>query len=352
MHHRHDATSNDGSSFDETADSVNRPSRRGILVAGAAAIAGAAVSAMGSQSRTPAVAGRRLPETLPVARRHQQGRSPWPLCLDTATIRPASLEDKVRIAAEAGFDAIEPWEGELAEWERSGKPLADLKKRIDDAGLFVPSVIGLWNAIPPAREQWEQSLPDSRNRMRMASAIGAEHIQVVPQPARPWQEFDLAWASARYRDLLEIGLRDYRINPAMVFVQFLPGAARLGQAAAIALDADRPKAKIIPDVFHMHIGDSGFSGIRHLRGEFLAIFQFNDAPATPAKSELGDEHRVFPGDGILPLEQCLKDLLAIDYRGCVSLELYNPEYWKRDPLEVAKEGREKSLAVIEKACAS
>ena len=75
-------------------------------------------------------------------------------------------------------------------------------------------------------------------------------------------------------------------------------------------------------------------------------------PAKPAKAELGDEHRVFPGDGILPLEQCLKDLLAIDYRGCVSLELYNPEYWKRDPLEVAKEGREKSLAVIEKACGS
>ena len=324
------------------------PSRREVLLAGAA-VAAAAVSPASAQSKGPSVSGRRAAVAPSSGRRYQQGRSPWPLCLDTATIRPASLEEKVRIAAEAGFDAIEPWEGELAEWERSGKSLADLRKRIEDAGLFVPSVIGLWNAIPPTREQWEQSLPDSRNRMRMASAIGAEHIQVVPQPARPWQEFDLAWASARYRDLLEIGLADYQINPAMVFVQFLPGAARLGQAAAIALDADHPKAKIIPDVFHMHIGDSGFSGIRHLQGSFLAIFQFNDAPAAPPKAELKDEHRVFPGDGILPLEQCLKDLLAIRYEGCVSLELYNPEYWKRDLLEVAKEGREKSLAIIDKA---
>ncbi|MDC0429122.1 sugar phosphate isomerase/epimerase [Phycisphaerales bacterium] len=281
----------------------------------------------------------------------QNGRSPWPICLDTATIRPVPLLEKVRIAAEAGFDAIEPWDGELRDFEREGGSLRDLRTRIEDAGLFVPSVIGLWNAIPPTREGWDAGLADTRDRMRMASTIGAEHIQVIPQPQRPWPEFDLAWASARYRDLLVMGLADYQINPAMVFVQFLPGVARLGQAAAIALDADHPKARIIPDVFHMHIGDSGFSGLRHLQGDFIAIFQFNDAPATPAKIDLKDEHRVFPGDGILPLEQCLRDLRDIGYRRCVSLELYNPAYWKRDPLEVAMEGRKKTVKVIERALA-
>lgn len=283
--------------------------------------------------------------------RWQGGRSPWPICLDTATIRPASIEDKVRIAAEAGFDAIEPWDGELRDFERDGGSLEDLGKRIADAGLFVPSVIGLWNAIPPTREAFDAGLPETRNRMRMAAAIGSQQIQTIPQPQRPWPEFDLAWASARYRELIEIGVNDYDLVPAMVFVQFLPGCARLGQAAAVALDADHPKARIIPDVFHMHIGDSGFSGLRQLQGDFIAIFQFNDAPASPAKADLKDEHRVFPGDGILPLEQCIRDLRDIGFKRCVSLELYNPEYWKRDLLEVAKEGREKTLRVIESALA-
>ncbi len=31
-------------------------------------------------------------------KRYQKGLSPWPVCLDTATIRPASLKDKVKIA--------------------------------------------------------------------------------------------------------------------------------------------------------------------------------------------------------------------------------------------------------------
>mgnify|MGYP001346389271 CR=1 FL=1 len=282
---------------------------------------------------------------------HQGGRSPWPICLDTATIRPASLEEKVDIAARAGFDAIEPWEGELRSYEADGGSLAELRRRIEDAGLFVPSVIGLWNAIPPTREGWDAGLPATRDRMRMASAIGAQQIQVIPQPDRPWSEFDLGWASARYRDLLEIGIADYQLVPAMVFVEFLPGCARLGQAAAIALDADHPQARIIPDAFHMHIGDSGFSGLRKIQGDFIAIFQFNDAPESPAKSELKDEHRVFPGDGILPLEQCLRDLRDIGFERCISLELYNPTYWKRDLLEVAREGREKTLRVIESALA-
>lgn len=286
------------------------------------------------------------------AKRWQNGTSPWPLCLDTATIRPAALEEKIRIAAKTGFDAIEPWEGELHEYEQKGGSLADLGKRVRDAGLFVPSVIGLWNAIPATREEFDKSLVDSRRRMRQAAAVGAEHIQVVPQPARPWQEFDPKWAADRYRELLEIGLDEFKINPAMVFVQFLPGCARMGQAAAIAIDADHPRAKIIPDVFHMHITHSGFKGIRHLRGDFFAIFQFNDAPAAPTTDQLKDEHRVFPGDGILPLADILRDLLAIGYAGCISLELYNPEYWKRDLEGVAREGREKTLKIIAQATSS
>lgn len=313
--------------------------RRTLLAAGAA-VALPAVAGRATES-TPANAASVL--------RYQGNKSPWPLCLDTATIRPASLDDKIRFAAAAGFDAIEPWEGELNDYEKKGGSLQDLGKRIRDAGLFVPSVIGLWNAIPATREAFDKSLVDSRRRMRQAAAIGAEHIQVVPQPQRPWQEFDPKWAADRYRELLEIGLEEFKINPALVFVEFLPGCARMGQAAAIALDADHPKAKIIPDVFHMHIGGSGFAGLRHLRGEFFAIFQFNDAPAEPPLGQLKDEHRVFPGDGVLPLGDILRDLQATGYTGCVSLELYNPEYWKRDLEGVAKEGRDKTLAVIQQA---
>ena len=323
--------------------------RREFMAAGAAAGVGLTAMASGAHGRCPA--GQ--PETAGSgrAKRYQGGKSPWPVCLDTATIRPATLVDKIRFASEAGFDAIEPWEGEVHQYEQEHGDLGELRRRIEDAGLFVPSVIGLWNAIPPTREEFDASLVDSRRRMRQAAAIGAEHIQTIPQPARAWRDFDPFWAAARYRELLEIGLGDYGINPAMVFVEFLEGSRTMGQASQIAIDADHPKAKIIPDVFHMHIGGSGFSGLKHLQGDFIAIFQFNDAPASPTVPDLKDEHRVYPGEGILPLAQSLRDLRDIGYTGCISLELYNPRYWEQDLGGVAKTGLARTVRVIEDALA-
>lgn len=278
--------------------------------------------------------------------RYQNGVSPWPVCLDTATIRPASLREKVRIAAEAGYDAIEPWDGELEEFEENGGSLEELGQEIKDLGLFVPSVIGLWNALPPTPEEWEQSLVDTRRRMRMASDIGSEHIQTIPNTVG--ENYDLKWVAARYRDILEIGLNEYNIHPAIVFVKFFP-LKTLGQAAAVALDADHSEAKIIPDTFHMYISEGGFGALKLLKGDMIAIFQFADAPASPGPAELEDRHRVYPGDGVLPLEQSLKDLKASGFTGCVSLELYNPGYWEQDPEEVARTGLRKTLEVIEKA---
>jgi sugar phosphate isomerase/epimerase len=55
---------------------------------------------------------------------------------------------------------------------------------------------------------------------------------------------------------------------------------------------------------------------------------------------------VYPGDGVLPLAQLLRDLSDIGYRGPLSLELFNRDYWKQDMLAVARTGIEKMRQVI------
>jgi sugar phosphate isomerase/epimerase len=234
----------------------------------------------------------------------------------------------------------------LQKFEAEGGNLKDLGKEIKDLGLFVPSVIGLWNALPPTKELWEVSLKDTRNRMRMAAAIGAQHIQTIPNTVGA--NYSQKWVADRYRDIIEIGINEYNILPALVFVKYFP-VKTLGQAAGIAMDANHPHAMIIPDVYHMYISEGGFEAIKMLRGDSIAIFQFNDAPATPALAQLNDEHRVYPGDGILPLEQIFKDLKGTGFKGCVSLEMYNPQYWKGDLQNVAETGLRKTLEVFQKA---
>jgi sugar phosphate isomerase/epimerase len=182
--------------------------------------------------------------------------------------------------------------------------------------------------------------------MRMAAAIGAEHIQTIPNTVG--ENYSQKWVADRYRDILEIGINEFNILPALVFVKYFP-VKTLGQATGIAMDANHPSAMIIPDVYHMYISEGGFEAIKMLRGESIAIFQFNDAPALPALAQLNDEHRVYPGDGILPLEQIFKDLKGTGFKGCISLEMYNPVYWKGDLQNVAETGLRKTLEILKKA---
>jgi len=283
------------------------------------------------------------------AKMYQGGASRWPICINSSVIRPTPLKDKIRVAAEAGYDGIELWINELEEHEAAGGSLKDLAGEIRDRGLFVPNVIGLWSCMPPTQPEWEESLPATRERIRRSSDVGSQHVAAIPAPDRP--DFDLKWGADRYRDLIKIGRDDYNIIVACEFVGFLKGVHRLGQGAAIALDADDPDACLVADTFHLYRGGSGFEGIRHLNGGFIAVFHWNDVPASPPREKLEDQHRIYPGDGILPLKRALHLLREIDYRGPLSLEMFNRDHWQQDPALVAKTGMEKMRALIASAMA-
>jgi sugar phosphate isomerase/epimerase len=73
----------------------------------------------------------------------------------------------------------------------------------------------------------------------------------------------------------------------------------------------------------------------------------NDYPADPPRASITDAHRVYPGDGVAPLKEMLRDLRHLGFGGYLSLELFNREYWKQDAMQVARTGLEKMRAVAE-----
>jgi 2-keto-myo-inositol isomerase len=315
--------------------------RRGFLQ-GAMAGAGLAIGAAPALADEAPKKGKRSKQP-----RYQGGVSPHPLLMNTSTIRPATLIEKIDATAEAGYDGIELWIDDIEKYEKDGGDLKALGQEIKDKGLFVHDVIGLWNAVPPTQEAWDIQLPITRDRLRMMSAVGSKHAAAIPDSELA--NIDLKWTAARYKDLLDIGRNDYNIIPAFEFVGFFKSINRLGTASAIAIDCNDAGAGLIADTFHLFRGGSGFNGVQHLQGSFIHDFHWNDVPASQPAETAGDEHRVFPGDGDLPLVQLLKDLKKIKYTGPLSLELFNREHWKMDPKEVAKIGKDKMLAGIAEA---
>ena len=309
----------------------NTLNRRDFLKTGAAAgIASGATATVATAQETPL--------------KYQGGKSRWPLCMNTSTIRPASLDEKIRVTAEAGYDMIELWMNDLEDHEKNGGSVKDVGKKIKDLGLSVIDVIGLWDCLPGTREEFDQMMPTTENRIRLAAEAGAKHVATLPLPNR--EGFDFLWATDRYREILNLGREKYGILPAFEYVSLFKTVPRFGMAAQIAIDVNDKDAKLVMDTFHMYKSGSGFEGVRHISGTFIATFHWNDAPADPVPAELGDKHRLLPGDGIFPLVSVLEQLKAIHYEGPLSLELFNQDLWAKPAIDAAKIGIERMMTHV------
>lgn len=271
-------------------------------------------------------------------------------CLNTSTIRGQKLPvpEQVDVAAKAGYDAIEPWMGDLHQYVDGGGSLGDLKKRIADAGMTVESAIGFAEWIVDDDARRAAGLENAKRDMDLIRSIGGTRIAAPPSGATQQPDLNLLKAAERYRMLLELGDK-LDVTPQVEVWGFSKSLSKLGETALVAIEARHPRACILPDVYHLYKGGSDFAALRMLSGLAVQVFHMNDYPADPPRDRIADKDRVYPGDGVAPLTPILRDLFSAGFGGVLSLELFNPNYWQQDPLVVAKTGLEKMKAAVASA---
>jgi sugar phosphate isomerase/epimerase len=271
---------------------------------------------------------------------------PFVFCLNTSTIsgQKVPLAEEVEIAAKAGYGAIEPWVRELEQHVKDGGSLKDVAKRAADRGLVVPDVIGFFEWVVDDEGRRKKGLEAAKRAMDLALQVGSQRIAAPPVGATDQTGLDLMRAAERYRALLEVGDK-VGVVPQVEVWGFSKSLGRLGECTLVAVESSHPKACVLADVYHLHKGGSGFTGLKLLGPAALQVFHMNDYPAKPPPAEITDAHRVYPGDGVAPLKEVLRDLRRLGFRGVLSLELFNRDYWKQDALLVARTGLEKMRAV-------
>ncbi len=279
------------------------------------------------------------------------GNEPFGYCLNTATIggfKP-TLAQAIDIAAEAGYNAIEPWIRDLEQHVKSGGTLKEIEKRLRDKGLTVESAIGFAEWIVDDDARRARGLDNMKRNMELVAQIGGKRIAAPPAGAYDTPAIDPDRIAERYRAVCEIGDK-IGVVPQ---VEFWGGARnnlrRLDQAVHTAVKSGHPKACVLPDVFHMYKGGSPFEDLKRLKGAMVHVMHANDYPADPPREKIGDGHRVYPGDGVAPLTQIFRDMHSAGFRGFLSLELFNREYWKTDAATVARTGLQKMRAAVRKA---
>ena len=311
-----------------------RLDRRLLLSAG---IAGAAALG-GAVSPTLAAPPRRSKE------------EPFGYCLNTSTLSGHKLAftEVIDLAAKAGYHALEPWIRDLEGPVKAGGTLEDLKKRIADHGMTVESGIGFAPWIVDDAEARKKGLEQAKREMEMVRQIGGTRVAAPPVGATDRTDMDPLVIAERYRALLEVG-DQVGVVPQLEVWGFSNTLHRLGIAAAVAIESSHPKSCILADIYHLYKGGSGYNGLRLLAGDSMHVLHVNDYPADPPRDTITDAARVYPGDGVAPLDTIFRDLNAIGYRGYLSLELFNREYWKQEAFLVAKTGLEKTRAAVKRA---
>ena len=215
-------------------------------------------------------------------------------CLNTSTIRPTPLLEKIAIAGKAGYQAIEPWNDEITAYLGEGGSISELKQALADAGLKVVSMIALHSWVTSDGAEHARVLDDCRRRMAQAAELGSPYIVASP----PQEVVDVNRASDRFGELLEIG-EQIGVVPSMEFLGFVDGVNNVATAWAIAAGRGTPRAKatIVADVFHMMRGGGSIDDLLLIKGDRLACFHINDLPAVPDPLTQRDEDRVMVGRG-------------------------------------------------------
>lgn len=289
-----------------------------------------------------------LPKTIVAAEKPKSNQ--FSFCMNTSTIsgQKVGFLKEFEIVSKAGYDGIEIWMRDLQKYLEEGGNIKDLKKYIEDLGLQVENAIGFAQWIVDDETTRNAGIEQMKNEMDMVAQIGCKRIAAPPAGAYDRPFSDLFEIGKRYRKILELG-DETGVTPILEFWGASASLYHISQAIFVATAANHPKACILPDVYHMFRGGSGFDSLKQISGNAIEVFHFNDFVADIPREKQNDSDRVYPGDGAAPYKQIITDLYNAGGEKVFSLELFNKNYWKKDALEVAKTGLIRMKKLVETA---
>lgn len=261
------------------------------------------------------------------------------LSFNGATTMHADLETDIRAAAAAGFDYLEIWAAKLRVFLQQRSP-GDLKSLFEENKIKPLSINSIEHITFRDPDAYAKIRSECEELCSIAEKISCPYIVVVPGRLPPHtSSSDVIEESVTVlRELASIAERH---GVALAF-EFLGqkdcSVQTLSLADEIVVNVNRRNIGLVIDSFHFYAGRSTIRMIDTLDPKRLFIFHIDDAENLSI-DRLTDAHRLLPGLGILPLKEIIAAFRKIGYDANASVELFRPEYWERDPFELARDAK-------------
>ena len=265
--------------------------------------------------------------------------------LSSATIPTSGLANDIRLAGEAGFDALELLDDKLIVALKGGS-LNFLKKLMKKHGV-TPLSIGLLEDILTQDREKQATLESQCYAMASAAAkLGAPWI--VASVGRMPEGMSQDEARPRLVELLrfyaEIAPMFGKVGLAFEFTGYPDSPVQtLGQARELRAEVGAENTTIVLDTFHFHLGRSSLDEIKTMPPEEIAFVQLADA--SPDASSEGD--KLLPGEGIVGLAEIVNALRDIGYDGAYSVEVAGEKYRGVEPAQMAAEALRAAREILQ-----
>lgn len=262
------------------------------------------------------------------------------LSFNGATTMKTDLATDIRAASAAGFDYVEIWAAKLRTFLQQ-QTAADLKALFAENRIKPLSINSIEHITFRDADAYAKIKSECEELNTIAAAIECPYVVVVPGKLPPELTSSSDVIEESVRVLRELASIAERHGVALAF-EFLGqkdcSVQKLDLADEIVQNVNRRNIGLVIDSFHFYAGGSTIDMIDRLDPKRLFIFHIDDAENLP-REQLTDAHRLLPGLGILPLKEIIEAFRRIGYDANASVEIFRPEYWERDPFELAREAK-------------
>lgn len=268
------------------------------------------------------------------------------------TMEHSNLEKDLELCRRIGYDSIEIRIEYLQEYLRT-HDVKDLKKSLAQMKLKPLAFNSVDNINFCRASQWDAILERFLFACKMCREINNPYIVVVPTEDEHLARRHPAEIFADSVDVLRTlsGIA----APYGAKLAFEPiGNPRwcvrsIHQAAEIVKAVNRNNVGLTIDAMNLYCyaGFKDMEDLRKIPKGKVYVFHINDAMDHIPLEELEPEkHRLYPGDGVIPLKEFCQILLETGFDGPASLELFNPDYSKMEPEAILEEGYIKTKALL------
>ncbi|MGL5722451.1 MAG: sugar phosphate isomerase/epimerase family protein [Brevinema sp.] len=259
--------------------------------------------------------------------------------LHVKSIYRSNIISDIRIAKEAGFDAIEAVGTKVINYVESGNSMDYLKSVLKKYGVKIISVNDIAHVERTDAESIERMCKEAHILSQFCKDVGCNTIQLVPLCAhegKSWEEILKLTASSVVK-VLDIGA-EYGVRFQLEPVAWSP-INSLPKALEFISYTKRSNFGMVIDFWHLWYGNGTTpADVAKLDKNMIYNVHFCDGTRNPEGTVCDEEilRGVYAGEGSINLSEWIDAVKATGYTGYWSYELISRKHWELDTKEVAE----------------